>query len=143
AFEHGAFAGHYAVIFAGFAREKRRKNVWQKNLLGACEIALGAVEILRHDAEIDVFRAQYVANLAKHFVDAHVGTGVARTVVACEEKFKSFAGLPARAAAHHPFQARYFDEKADPGHEKKISHERAAPLAVCTAAFCNGQGFAG
>ena len=112
------------MIFARFAIEKRRKNVRQKNLLRAFEIALGALEILRHDAEIDVFRAEYVANLTKHFVDAHVGTGVARTVVACEEQFKSFAGLPARAAAHHPFQAGYFDEKADPGDEKKISHER-------------------
>ena len=131
------------MILAGFAVKEWRKNVGEKNLLCACEVAFGAVEILGHDAEIDVFRAEHVTDLAEHFVDANIGAGVAGAVVAGEEKFKFFAGLPARAAAHHPLQTGEFDEQADPNDEKKIGHARAAPLAVCTVAFCNGQGLAG
>ena len=54
-------------------------------------------------------RAENVANLAKHFVNAHIGAGVARAVVAGEEQFEFFAGLPALAAAEHPLQAGEFD----------------------------------
>ena len=98
------------MVLAGFAVKKWRKNVRQKNLFGAVEIALGAVKILGHHAEVDVFRAKDVANLAKHFIDADVGAGIARAVVACEEKLEFFAGLPARAAAHHPLQTGEFDQ---------------------------------
>ena len=109
AFEHGAFASDHAVILANFAEEKGRKNVGKKNLLSAFEIALGAIEVLSHHAEIHVFRAENVANLAEHFVDANVGAGIARAVVAGEKQFQFFARLPALAAAEHPLQAGQFD----------------------------------
>jgi hypothetical protein len=102
------------MILAGFAVEEWRKNIGEKNLLCAREVAFGAIEILRHDAEIDVFRAEDMADLPEHLVDANIGAGVARAVVAGEEKFEFFAGLPAGPATHHPLQAGDFDEQADP-----------------------------
>ena len=85
ALEHRAFAGHNTVIFASLAVEERRKDIGEKNLLCTFEIPFGAVEILRHHAEVDVFRAENVTDLTQHFVDAHVRACIARTVVASKK----------------------------------------------------------
>ena len=77
----------------------------RRTCCGAFEVAFGAAEILGHHAEVDVFRAEDVADLVNHFVDAHVAAGVAGAVVAGEEQFQFFAAIPALPAAQHPVDA--------------------------------------
>ncbi len=60
------------MILAHFAKEKRRKHVWQINLARTREIAAAAIEVLRHHAEIDVIGAKHVAHLAQHFLYANI-----------------------------------------------------------------------
>ena len=115
------------------------------DLTCAVEIACRTFEILRHDAEVDVIRAEDVADLAEHFLDAHVGAGVARTVVACEEEAKFFAGCPAAAETEHPGEAADFDERADPGDQEEVGHAWALPATMdgCATGADEGHGFAG
>src|SRR6476660_1715672 len=103
------------MILASFAIEEGRENVGEKNLAGALEVAFGAVEAVRHHAEIHVFSAEQVADLAQHFVDANIGAGVARAVIAGEEESEFFTGRPLFAASQHPLQAGELDENTDPG----------------------------
>jgi hypothetical protein len=131
------------VVGAGFAVEEGREDVGQVDLARALEVALGAIEALRHDAEVDILRADDVADLADHLVDAYVGTGVARAIVAGEEEFEFFAGSPSFADSQHPSQAGEFDQHADPGDEEKVGHAREAPLTVVMEAFCDGHGLTG
>src|SRR3977135_3865756 len=63
AFKHRAFTSNDAVILPHFAKEKRRINVGKVNLARALEVAFGALEALRHYAEIDMLRTKNMANL--------------------------------------------------------------------------------
>ncbi len=74
------------MVLPHFTKEKRRVNVGKINLARAFEVALGAFEALRHDAEIDVLRAKHMPNLAQHLLNAHIAAGVARAVVARKEQ---------------------------------------------------------
>src|SRR5262249_32341366 len=113
------------------------------NLSRAFEVAPGAVEALRHHAEVDILRAKDVADLPDHLVHAYVGARIACAVVSGKKQLEFFAGNPLFAAAKHPLQARQLDQHADPGNEEKIGHAVAAPVAVVTDAFCDGHGLAG
>ena len=75
------------MVGVHFAEEERRVDIRQVHLPGAVEVALGAVEILSHHAEVDVFGAEDMANLTQHFLDADVAAGVAGAVVSGEEQF--------------------------------------------------------
>ena len=94
ALEHGAFAGDDAVILADDSMQERREHIRQMNLLRVAEISPGEIEILRHDAEREIFVTEDAADLADHFFDADVGAGVARAVVSGEEELQLCAGLP-------------------------------------------------
>ena len=144
AFKHRAFASDYSVIGADFVEEERRKYIGEMNLTRAFEVAFGALEILRHDAEIDVLRAKNMADLPQHFLNAHIATGIARAVIARKEELQLFAGRPALAEAEHPAEARDFNQGADPSDEEEIGHARILPAATFfTAPVEAGQGLAG
>src|SRR5580692_608900 len=96
------------------------------DLAGVAEISASEIEILRHDAEGEIFVAENAAHLANHFFYADVGAGVARAVVSGEEKFEFGAGLPGLSGAEHPFELVEFDEAADPGFEEQVGHERGS-----------------
>ena len=123
--------------------EERRKNVRQENLFSSFEIALGAIETLRHHAKIGILGAEDVAHLPQHFVHPNIGASIPRAIVACEEQTQLFTRLPSGATAEHPFQAGEFDQRADPYHEKKIGHVPTLPVALFAAALSAGQGLAG
>src|SRR4029077_791261 len=144
ALEHRAFASNYAVVAADFAEQEWRIHIGKIDLARALEIALAAVEILAHHAEIDVASAQDVAHLAQHFLHANVGAGVARAVVAGKEQAEFFAGLPAATEAKGPAEAPDFDQRTDPSDEKEIGHARALPAIVFgVTPREEGQGLAG
>ena len=146
ALEHRAFARNNAVIPAHVAKEERRVHIGKINLPGTFEVALGAVETLRHHAEVNVIGAQNMANLAQHLLDANVAARVARPIVARKQQLEFFARSPALAKTQHPADAPDLDQCANPGDEQKIRHE-PAPLAVGFAATSalapDGHGFAG
>ena len=102
------------MVLPHLAMEKRRVNVWEINLPRAFEIALRAVEVLRHHAEIDMIRAENVPDLPQHLLHAHVAAGVARSVVTRKQQFQFFARSPALAKAQHPAEAGDLDQRADP-----------------------------
>src|SRR5262249_53390200 len=118
--KHGAFASYDPMVLASFAIKERRKNVRKENLTRAFEVALRAVETLRHHAEVHMLCAENVADLADHFVDAHVRAGVARAVVAGKQQLEFFARTPLSAAAEHPLQAG-----------EKVESGRKTQAAVC------------
>ena len=60
ALEHGTFARHYAMMFWDFIRKEWRKNVRQMYLLCTFEVTAGAIEILRHHAELHAISTQNV-----------------------------------------------------------------------------------
>ncbi len=68
------------------AKQEWRVHIRQINLLRAVEISLGAVETLRHHAELDVACAKNVANLPQCFLHSNVTARVARAVVARKQK---------------------------------------------------------
>ncbi len=133
------------MILAHLSEKERRKNVRQVDLARAVKITAAAVEVLRHHAEINVAGAEDVANLAKHFLYAHIGAGIARAVVSGEEQAEFIAGFPALTKAEHPADAPDFDQRADPSDQKEVGHARAPPATIFDAASLAeaGQGFAG
>src|SRR5260370_23099970 len=104
ALEHRAFAGDHTMIGADFAEEERRKHIGKMDLARALKITAGEIEILGHDAEIHVFRAKNMPNLAERFLDAQVGPCIAVTVVAREDEPQLLVRGPALADAEHPAQ---------------------------------------
>ena len=126
------------------AEEKRRIHVGEMHLSRAVEIALGTLEILGHHAEVDIFRAENMTDLAQRFLHANVAAGIARAVVAGKEQLELFAGRPALADAELPREAAQLDHGAHPRDEQEIGHA-PAPVALTTAlaAASAGQGFAG
>ncbi len=129
ALEHRAFACDDAVTLPHLAKEKRRVNVGKVNLARPFEVAFGALEALRHHAEIDVRRAKNVPNLPQHLLHAHVAAGIARAVIAGEEQLQLFAWSPALTETEHPAEARDLNQRADPRDEKEVRHARALPAA--------------
>ena len=71
-----------------------------------------------------------MADLAQHFVDANVGTHIARAVVSGEEQFQFFAGLPGLVSAQHPSRFGAFDVAADPGFQNEVHHAALPPAAA-------------
>src|SRR5262249_61837692 len=130
--KHGAFASYDPMVLASFAIKERRKNVRKENLTRAFEVALRAVETLRHHAEVHMLCAENVADLADHFVDAHVRAGVARAVVAGKQQLEFFARTPLSAAAEHPLQAVKLRKPADPSDEEEIERSGAEPVGRVT-----------
>ncbi len=126
ALEHRAFARHHAVVLAHLGMQKRRKHVGQMNLLRVAEVAARQIEILRHHAQREILRAQNAAHLPEHFLHAHVGAGVARSVVAGEQQLQLRSRFPWLARAKHPFEFVQFDQTADPGFEDEIHHGRTS-----------------
>ena len=86
-FEHGAFARHHAVIFSHLRMQKRREDVGEMHLVRITKITACKIEILRHHAKSDVFRAQDAPHLPQDFFHAHIGTRVTRTIVGCKQQF--------------------------------------------------------
>ncbi len=136
AFEHRAFAGHHAVALAYFAMQKRREHIGEVNLARVAKIAAREVEILRHHAEPNVFRAEDSSNLPQNFLNAQIGARVAHAVVACAEQTQLLARLPRLAGSKHPAELIEFDEAAHPAFENQIHHGREPRVAVgdCAAA---------
>src|SRR5690242_11708973 len=144
ALEHRALARDNSVILPHLSGQEGRKDIGEINLSRALEVAAGAVETLRHYAEIDICGAEHVPHLPQHFLDAHVRSGVARTVVARKEQPQFFAGHPATPQAKCPGQSPDFDERAHPGNKQKIRHARAPPTAAdFSGRSVAGHGFAG
>src|SRR6266849_8378221 len=144
ALEHRSFASDDAVILPHLAKQKRRVNVGKVNLARAFEVAFGALEVLRHYAEIDMLSAKNMPNLPQHLLHAHVAAGVARAVVARKQQLEFLTWRPALAETHHPSEARDLNQRADPRDQKKVRH---APILPATAVFSalgsDGQGLAG
>src|SRR5216684_1414510 len=144
ALEHRSFASDDAVILPHLAKQKRRVNVGKVNLARAFEVAFGALEVLRHYAEIDMLGAKNMPNLPQHLLDAHIAAGIARAVITRKEQLKFFTWRPALAKTHHPAKAPDLDQRADPCDEKKVGHAPILPAtAVFSALASDGQGFAG
>ena len=118
------------MILVDFAKQERRESVGQMNLPRALEVALRAVETLRHHAEIDVICAENVPHLPQHFLHANIGAGVARAVVAGKQQLQFLARRPALAQAEHPAEAPNLDQRADPRDQKKVGHARALPATA-------------
>src|SRR5947208_15201222 len=106
----------------------------------AIAVALGSIEALGHNAEIDIGGAEHVAYLTQHFLHTYVGTGVARAVVARKQQPQFFAGIPAPAQPEHPGEATHFDQRADPGNQQEIGHACALPamMELCAASAEEG-----
>ncbi len=85
-----------------------------------------------------------MANLPQRFLHSHVAARVPRAVVAREQNLQLLAGCPTLAETKHPAEPPEFDHRADPCHQKKVSHASALPaiFTVELSAFV-GQGFAG
>src|SRR5258708_10529940 len=129
ALEHRAFASDDAMTLPRLAKEKRRIDVGKMNLARALEVVFGALEALRHHAEINMLRAENMPNLPQHLLHAHIAAGIARAVVAGEEQLQLFARGPALAESQHPAEARDLDQRTDPRDEKEVRHARALPAA--------------
>src|ERR1700687_1299449 len=97
------------------------------DLLGSREISARHFEILRHGAELDVVRAQNVAELAQRFLRPHVGAGVGSAVVSGKKQFDFLPRLPALAFAQDPSGFGALNVAADPGLEDKIHHAAEPP----------------
>ena len=84
ALEHRAFARHHAVVLAHLGMQERRKYVRQMNLFRVAKVTTRQIEILSHHAQLEILRAQNSPHLPQHFLHAHIGAGIARSVVAGE-----------------------------------------------------------
>src|SRR2546426_1857178 len=102
ALEHRAFASDDAVIGANFAEEKRWKHIGEMDLARALKITACEIEILGHDAEINVFGAKDMPNLAQRFLYAQVRPRIPIAVVTGKEHPNLSVGRPAFAEPHHP-----------------------------------------
>src|ERR1700736_5672960 len=105
------------------------------DLLRVAEIATRQIEILRHDAEGDVFRTQDLPHLSQHFLDADIGTRIARPVIAGEQQLEPFSGLPGIARTEHPFEFIKLNEATHPGLENKIHHGRKSRAVPARSNF--------
>ena len=109
--------------------QERRKDVGEVYLPCVAKISAREIEILRHHAEREIFRAEDSPHLAHHFFHADVGTGVARAVVSGEKQLERRTGFPGLARAEHPFELVQFDQAADPGFEQQVGHGRGSSAA--------------
>src|SRR5262249_54067614 len=100
--EHRAFAGDDTVVLRNLMREKWREKVGQVDLARKFEITVGELEILAHDAEVDVFGTKKGGELADHFFDPGVRPHVAGAVISSEQQLELLSWLPAFALAQHP-----------------------------------------
>src|SRR5438445_10459515 len=105
-----------------FPRHERRKNIWQVHLVAVLEISIGELEILAHQADLDIVGSQNVAQLAESFFRAHVGAGIARAVVSREKQLEPFSRLPAFPLAENPPGLGALDVSADPGLQDEVHH---------------------
>src|SRR3989475_10870654 len=144
ALEHRAFASDDAVILTHLAKEKRWKHIGEMDLARALKITACEIEILGHDAEINVFGAKDMPNLAQRFLHAQVRPRIPIAVVTGKEQPQLFARRPAFAEAQHPAQACDLNQRADPGDEEEVRHARALPAAkFFSAPGVEGHGLAG
>src|ERR1051326_5654840 len=118
------------MMLRHFVEEEWRKDIGQVNLPGAFEIARGEIECLAHDTEVDALRAQNVADLSEHLVDAHVGTHVPRAVVAGKQQLEFFPGLPGLVPAQHPSRLGALDVAAHPRFQNEVHHAAVPPRAA-------------
>src|SRR5713226_2104128 len=115
AFEHRAFTGDDAVILPYLAIEEGRVNVGEMHLARAFEITAGAVEVLCHDAEIDVLGSENIPRLAERLLYANVGTSISRAVVGNKKKFEFLPWCTAGSKAENRTDLADCNEGTHPG----------------------------
>ena len=71
-----------------------------------------------------------MADLAQHFIHPHIGTHVARAIVAGEKQLQFVAGLPRFISAQHPSRFRALDVGTDPGLQHEVHHAAVPPAAA-------------
>src|SRR5260370_21784227 len=98
------------------------------DLLRASEVAPRQIKILGHGAELDIVSAQDVPELSQRLLWTHVGTGVARAIVAGEEQFELLPRTPAFSFAEYPGSFCALDISADQGFEDKVHHAAEPPI---------------
>jgi hypothetical protein len=84
------------------ARQKRREDIRQKDLLGSRKVSPGAFKALRHHGKFNAVGAQDVPQLAQHLFDSYVRAHVARAVVSGEQQLQPLARLPSPPGTEHP-----------------------------------------